>query len=435
MIPGTLGICTGLSGGPVPGNPLATVLVQRAANQAVVSGNNITWDTEVYDLGNWFTASSTDIVVPSGISRVRPCGNLQLTADVRHQMWKNGANYSGRSYVGQNSTGGNDTNNALGGIVEVSAGDIFTLNSLGTTTVVGSTTSWYAIEAIDPTFDYVLTNRTGGNQSIPSSTTTPINWNSEVFKTNSALHSTSVNPSHLITLSGSVFARVSGGVLTDVANDQGVLSCSMNGSGFRGMFIGDKSVAGVGNSLQISGASAIVPVTGGTDYFTIDYFGALTPQIVTNSATWGCLEILPSTTRFATVYLGGTQAIGAGVSEPLEFNSVLTDTDGFHSGADPTRLTPPSGYGFTQVRLQGNCQSTSVTGTFTLQVRRTRAGVTSIVVGCPVSENDTAGTDNLNLFGGWMEHQDGDYYELWVTHTTAQTLSDANGTWFCIEAR
>lgn len=434
MIPGTLGILQAGSGGYIPPNVLATCLVRRAVNQAVVSGNNITWDTEVLDVGNWFTASSTDLVVPSGVSRIRLAGNLQLTADVRHQMWKNGANFSGRSYVGQDATPGNDTNNALSGIAEVTSGDIFTLNSLGTTTVVGSQTSWYSIEAIDPTFDYCLLGR-ATNQNIPSSTTTDISWTSEIHKTNAAMHSNATNPNRLITITGATLARVSAGYLTDVGNDQGQIGCTKNGGGFRGAMLSDKEVAGVGNTLQISAASAIVPVTGGTDYFTTTYFGALTPTIISNSATWGCLEILPASTKCATVYMGATQNITANTAVALIFNNTLIDTDSFWNSGNKTRLTPPSGIGLTQVRLQGNCVSTSVSNEMILEVRRTRSGTTTVVAGCPVNSNDTAGTDNLNLFGGWMAHQDGDYYELWVTHGTTQTLADSNNTWFCIEAR
>lgn len=57
-------------------------LVKRTSTQSIPDATvtSMTWTDEIYDDGGWFTASSTDLVVPTGVTRVRIAANVAWDA-------------------------------------------------------------------------------------------------------------------------------------------------------------------------------------------------------------------------------------------------------------------------------------------------------------------------------------------------------------------
>lgn len=135
-------------------------LIKKASDltgQNMTTLTALTWDTEVYDVGNWFAIGNpTRLTVPAGVTKVRVSGQIAL-ASITADMWvamavnKNNAVFDG--YARQVSEVGSTTPglNIHSAVVAVTAGDYFELKvQLETDTTVDITAagSWFAIEAV-----------------------------------------------------------------------------------------------------------------------------------------------------------------------------------------------------------------------------------------------------------------------------------------------
>jgi hypothetical protein len=136
-------------------------LVKKAADltgQNMTSITAITWDTEVYDIGDWHESVTNPsyLTVPAGVSKVRLQGQVKLgsiTADMwtRLVIHKNGAIFDGHAEVTVESGVTSPAINIVSPVYDVSEGDDFQLKlTLETDTSVDieADSSWFAIEKV-----------------------------------------------------------------------------------------------------------------------------------------------------------------------------------------------------------------------------------------------------------------------------------------------
>jgi hypothetical protein len=140
-------------------------LVRKSADQTLANytaGANVTWNTDVYDIGGWHdTGSNTELfTVPAGVFRVRlyACVTANLIASGNMTLLTLLKNPGSGVYPGiaaqrtEISAATFVRNNLVSPILEVTAGDTFALNYLVETdnsVSIVSDISWFAIEAID----------------------------------------------------------------------------------------------------------------------------------------------------------------------------------------------------------------------------------------------------------------------------------------------
>lgn len=131
----------------------------RLTSDVVVGsgGQEITMDTEDFDDGGWFAASSTDLVVPAGVTRVLVVANLEqqgspgLDDQVGIRIYKNGAEFDGDAY--QRTRQFNSPANNVSLIDSCTAGDTYSLffdNQSGVNRTVEGTngSTWIACTAL-----------------------------------------------------------------------------------------------------------------------------------------------------------------------------------------------------------------------------------------------------------------------------------------------
>lgn len=160
------------------------------------------------------------------------------------------------------------------------------------------------------------------------------------------------------------------------------------------------------------------------DYFTLGKGTGGTENYT--GGIWLGIEVLPSSTKYATVSMTANQALSAGVSTALIWDNEVADVGGWHDNAtNNTRLTVPSGV--TRVKLVGNTYSTSLVNTpYNLEIKKN---------GATVAGGGIMGsyyTGQMNLSSAVLEVAAGDYFELIATSTAAQTVATNNFTWFSI---
>lgn len=106
-------------------------VAKRSSNTTIVNGGSplaIAMDTEVTDVGGWFTANQSKFVVPSGITRIR-CGfcTNKTSAVGSYRTWMakgSGSTSVVDGYPGSAQNGaGIDYTHAVSSILEVTAGD------------------------------------------------------------------------------------------------------------------------------------------------------------------------------------------------------------------------------------------------------------------------------------------------------------------------
>jgi hypothetical protein len=142
-------------------------LVTKSADQTTAdyatAPVNVTWNDEAgggYDVGGWHdTGSNTSrLTVPSGVSRVRLCAQLNISAasvggvqDVICTLLKNGGAFDGNVSRATDPTASVRTLNIATPVLAVSPGDYFELQyqiSTDTSITVHADTSWFAIEKV-----------------------------------------------------------------------------------------------------------------------------------------------------------------------------------------------------------------------------------------------------------------------------------------------
>lgn len=125
-----------------------------------------------------------------------------------------------------------------------------------------------------------------------------------------------------------------------------------------------------------------------------------------------------------------TQSIAASTSVPLEWESVVEDTDGFFDvgGSNPERVTIPAGV--SRVILRCNAQLASVTaGDSYLYIRKNGA----VFNGMPYIDNYTTGEDYLTAVSAPVEVVEGDYFEAVVYSANSTSTGNGEYHWLSVE--
>lgn len=145
---------------------------------------------------------------------------------------------------------------------------------------------------------------------------------------------------------------------------------------------------------------------------------------------WFSIEQLPANLRYALVYKGAAQgALAASVNHQVTLQTVVADTDGFYSGAQPTRLTVPEG--ISRVRV---CSS----------IRMNAAGAGELIVqqryngtytGRAVQDvQHSLDFRACNIVGPPLNVAPGDYFETDVFHDSGTIdLIASVHNWMSIE--
>jgi hypothetical protein len=276
-------------------------------------------------------------------------------------------------------------------------------------------------EAIALSFG-ALVKLTGSNITLTGVVSLP--WNSEVYD-RFGWHSTTINNTRVTTPSGITLIRATANVLcvTD-PGENGILEHRLSGSSFLGQGkCGTKSLVG-NDGINIVGA--IIPVSSG-QYIETDADGMTLGTAFVDEATWCAVEAIDSALKRVLVHKTANQALAAGTTTVLTWNSESYDTDSFHDIAtNNSRLTAPATGRF---RLIANAASGDVTGQFVLSMIKNGA----TVVGLPVKDVDTVGPDFVNIVSAPIDFTAGQYAEARAFHTTATNVIAGNSTWFAME--
>lgn len=268
-----------------------------------------------------------------------------------------------------------------------------------------------ATAAINGALAYRTTSQSAGVLGFPSESYDNGGW-----------HDTSSNTSRLVVPSGVSLVRFGGSFHpsgTTIAN----LPMIKNGASFRGMGYPYRETDSVAAVYAYSSVLAV----SSADYFQLDPVANIAAD---NYGNWGQIEALDAATKYALVYKSGTQALSAGTTTTITFDSEAADTNGFHDNVtNNSRLTVPSGV--TRVRISANIQTSVFTGQSVMVFLKNGA----TFAGIPRQEGD-AGTNQakpMNAISAILEVTPGDYFEVQFFTTAASTIQSGNDTWFCIE--
>ena len=408
------------------------VLVNRTTDLSISNGSSVPWDNETYDEGDYHNlVTNTDrLVVPVGVTRGRLVANTNLSNIRPFAQRKNNLSFLGRGVCFSESSIGNTASNGVSAIVPVNGSDYFTIRNEGSTSsTLRSSLSWAVFEPISPDIRGALVHKST-NQSIIGGSITTLTFDSEVYDSDD-FHHPATNTSRITIPSGVSRVRLSGSfkTVTGAASDQSVISMYMNGASFPGA--GQKDAEPLTLTTQYVGAvSAILPVSPG-DYFELGAFTSGNSTIQASDETWFQVEEIPNTIKYAVVQKSANQSMIDGSWTTLTWNTELADADNMHDNVtNNSRLYVP--LGCTRARVSFNITNVFVDGQH--NVRATLNGVSNIP-GLPANETATAGTDNNNGLGSWIDVVGGvDYFELeYFTSTSGVFVSAANTTWFCLE--
>lgn len=276
-------------------------LVKRTSNLSLTADTTtlMDWHSAVYDTQSFWSAGDPGkFTVPAGVSLVRLTGNCVSTNDLSGGnghlvIRRNGVAEYGLPRYGC-ATLGNDSMNITSALVQCSPGDYFEMFVLrsDTTAITADNRTWFAIEAVEPARKRALVYRSA-NLSISAGTLTIVNWDAEVYDTDS-FHSTVTNTSRLTVPSGATRVRVIGNYyVPDSASQQTIALILKNGSTVVGCPEQDASNQGYGGGVNV--VSAIMAVTAG-DYFEMQIFSTNAMTIGASQQgferTWFAIEVL-----------------------------------------------------------------------------------------------------------------------------------------------
>jgi hypothetical protein len=196
-----------------------------------------------------------------------------------------------------------------------------------------------------------------------------------------------------------------------------------NGAAVAGRFFADAPVA--------NGASAILPVSGGTDLLTVELGGLFGVGSEAGNATWTSVEAVDASLKRALLAKSADQSIGAGATTALTWASATYDTDSFFNVGNSSRLTAPSSdYYFVGANIDGSSVSGQMVVTFE---HYNSSDVLQSTRGLPRRDNDTGGKDFLNAWSAPISLTAGDYVIVNVFSTSARDVLSSAATWFAME--
>jgi hypothetical protein len=398
-------------------------------DQSGITVDYVTFDKNVPDQSNTVhsTSSNTSRFTPPNSWNGRyvlfrgQVNSETTSAAANANAQKNGASYMGGGFH-QTDSGGTEFINVISSPVTFSPGDYFQLeaSSSGGFGITADERTWAQLQLMASTYAGVLVQRSG-NQAISAGATTAIQWNgTDVYDTNS-YHDPASNNTRLQTQTGDslVILRMNCQAAT---TGQMVLSMTKNGAGFSGNPQKDSENTSATEYICIQ--SAVIPVTGGTDYFEGNIFLSTAVDLVAGNQTWMNMEVLDPATKYCVVRLTSSEDIGT-TFEELAWDAAAGSESGWWSAGSPTRITVDEDGWYEQ---SFSFLSASATGQFAAKGQIDGADYH----GMPYQDTDTAGTDSVNAVGAIRYLTAGQYFTVQVEHTGGGDVQNSNATWMCV---
>lgn len=189
-----------------------------------------------------------------------------------------------------------------------------------------------------------------------------------------------------------------------------------------------KDYSGLTGSPGYNVIGAPVAVSPG-DYFELvkDDTSTTAPDADGN---WFALEQLPASLRYCLLTKTSSQPIGAGVNAAITWATEVADVGGwFDAGLSTTRVTVPAGV--SRVRVTACVRNNgSTAGQLNVQIWKGGASTTR---GYARKDEEFTGQKFICVSTAILEVTPGDYFELYVQGTNAETVPAHNGVWLCIE--
>lgn len=264
-----------------------------------------------------------------------------------------------------------------------------------------------------------LVYQASAGQSIVSSTA--LTWDSEVYDVG-GWHDTASNTSRLTVPPGVTLVRLTTN-LRSTSTGNPKIDHRLNGSAFQGQGKGDSESNSGDDCTNI--ASAIMATSTFDYYETFAVAGGSGGTVVAN--TWASIEAISTSLKRVLVKKTGNQAISAGATTTVTWETEDYDTDAFHDNVTNTsRLTAPA---TGRYRVTANLVSGSVTGQFVISFLKNGASAR----GLPARDCDTGSEENLNAVSAVLDLTSGDYIECQAFHTSATNVVSDLGTWMMME--
>ena len=441
-------------------------LLTKTGNQ-VITGENLTWETEEYDIGGWFDFGTSDvlIVVPSGVELIRLSTNLE-TGGTSFDFQADILDGAGSGQYGlprhDQQTARSEAINMISAPIAVSAADdfkVFADSAGGSPAVQANGYSWFSVERLANNLKYALVRRSS-NQDIPVSEFTIINWDVEVVDTG-GWHDLVSNTSRLTVPSGIARIRLIANYKT-VSTESGetILTFQKNGMDFDGMGMGDTEGGG---DDAVNAASAIIDVVEG-DYFEVSIRTNSASQLGSQTQSWFSIEevtealgyavetniaqiVVPDLASlsiateintslvlfkglFALIRKDGNQVIAAAAGDTiLTWETEISDLQDIHSTTvNDTRFTIPEEWNGRYVRLSWNIHKTS-DGALAFKTYGIKNG--SGFPGAGEMVSDTQSSDEMSVYSAIVNVIEGDYFE--VVSTDDATIQNVDDTWAQLE--
>jgi hypothetical protein len=398
-------------------------------DQSTLTQDYVTFDKNLPDQSNSVhsTSSETSKFIPISAwtgryAMFRGQVNTESTSSngfADAQM--NGASFMGGGYQ-RNDTGGTEFCNVICAPVTFTIGDYFQLEAFsnGGGGVSFDERTWAQLQLMPTSYSGVLVQRSG-NQAIGAGSATAIQWNgTDVYDLNS-YHDPSSNNTRLQTQTGDTLVILR---LQCQANPAGQMQMTMLKGG--ASFLGNPQKDNEITSATEYGCmqSAVIPVTGGTDYFEGLVFLTTAVDLVAGNQTWMNMEVLDAATQYCVVNLTSSEDIGT-TFEELAWDAATGSESGWWSGGSPTRITVDEDGWYEQ---SFNFVSTSATGQLAAKGQIDGADY----YGMPYQDTDTAGTDSINAVGAIRFLTAGQYFTVQAEHSGGGDISNNNATWMCV---
>lgn len=409
-------------------------LVQRISSSS--TSDPTQYNSEAYDIGGWHdnSVNPSRLTVPSGVTLARACACQFTGGTSASSLLKNAANFLGAWFNNTSITAGDDRVSATSAIFPVAPGDYLQTAQLSSNVAADS---WAAVEAIHPDTRYCLAQKSG-DQALSAATPTVVTFDGTDAVDTDAFHDPASSPSRQTVPSGVSLVVLSASLRDNNAasgSSANELLCEILKGGSTAVYgLPSKDqtrIGGVNNSISvISGIMAVAP----GDYFEVQATSTQGASIIASDNTWFQIEVLDPATKYCLVGKSATQTINN--SYPvLTWDVEVADAEGMHDGANPTRLTVPSGC--TEARLSFGIDVASHGGQLIAGVSKNGGDISSKVnLGLPVQEGETpSGNDHLNGRGAWVAVTPGDYFELHCYSGNSGTLDVNHRNWFCMECR
>lgn len=341
------------------------------------------------------------------------------------EAYKNGSSFAGASKSGTQSagTGGFCGRSAVNSIATSDYFQAFVRN-LGSSGDTDSEEQCWGQLLIKPLwYRGAVVNKSTG-QAVSSNTTTVLTFDQEIHDIG-GWHDNSVNNSRLTVPSGISLVRLTGNIEAPSSSTQLLIAVQKNGAGFAGQYNCDVEYS-TSRVRFVNSVSAPIAVTAG-DYFEQTVFNGSAQTIPASNNVWFSIEELSANLKYCLLGRSTNQSISSGTTTPISWDTETVDTDNWHDGTNPTRVTVPAGVNY--VRITANIQTSSTLNQVVLSVIKNG----NTFVGATSYDNDTSGQDFLNLCTAIIPVSPGDYFELTIFSASSRTVTAGTNTWLSIE--